>query len=306
MASKPSNVIRVALWGLGINIALAGAKLVGGLLGHSYALVADAVESMADIVGSFVIWAGLKYAQRPADDDHPYGHGRAESLASLAVAGLVFAAGIGIAAKALDEIVTPHHAPEPWTLIVLGVVVVIKFSLAMWAKRTARRAGSTAGAVDAGHHNTDALTSAAAAIGISVAVFGGKGFEPADDVAAFVASLIILWNAWKLARNPLDELLDRRPDELIANALAVAGEVDGVVNVQKATARKLGAEYLMEMHVRVDPLMSVYDGHALSHRVKDHVRAKLPSVRDVLIHIEPSRHPPVAETTPAASGQAAS
>jgi cation diffusion facilitator family transporter len=294
VADAPSKVVRVALWGLATNIALAAAKLVAGLVGHSYALVADAIESMADIVGSVVIWAGLKYAGRPADEDHPYGHGRAESLAALAVAGLVFAAGLGIATKAVDEIVTPHHAPEPWTLIVLIVVVIIKSSLAVVARRTARLAGSTAGHVDAGHHNTDALTSLAAFLGISIAVFGGEGFEPADDIAALVASGIIIWNAYKLARPPLDELLDRSPDDIIARALVHAAEVEGVVNVQKATARKLGAVYLMEMHVRVEPLMTVYDAHALSHRVKDHVRARLPSVRDVLIHIEPSCPPPVA------------
>ncbi len=281
----------MALWGLLTNIALAAAKLVAGLVGHSYALVADAVESMADIVGSAVIWAGLQYAQRPADEDHPYGHGRAESLAALAVAGLVFAAGLGIATKAIDEIVTPHHAPAPWTLGVLIVVVVTKYTLGFMARRAARKAGSTAGQVDAAHHDTDALTSLAAFIGISIAVFGGPGYEPADDIAALVASLIIIWNAYRLARPPLDELLDRSPEDLVSTAMVHAAEVEGVANVQKATARKVGAKYLMEMHVRVHPLMSVFESHALSHRVKDHVRAKLPVIQDVLIHIEPSCKP---------------
>lgn len=288
----------MALLGLASNVALAAVKLVAGVVGHSYALIADAIESMADVVGSLVIWAGLKYAEKPADSDHPYGHGRAESLAALAVAGLVFLAGLGIASKAIDELITPHHVPEWWTLLVLVVVIIVKWSLARFAARTAKRVGSTGGAVDAGHHLTDAITSAAAFIGISIAVWGGPKFAAADSIAAIVASLLIIWNAWKLARPPLDELLDRAPDDVVTSAQKLASDIPGVINVQKVTARKLGPSYLMEMHVWVEPLMTVYDAHALSHRVKDHVRSKLPSVRDVLIHIEPSCHPPEDQGTP--------
>lgn len=285
---RPGSLARLALTGLAINTALASVKLVAGLVGHSYALVADAVESMVDIAGSFVIWAGLRYAERPPDARHPYGLGRAEPLAALAVAGMVAGAGVGIAAKSIDEILTPHHAPAWWTLPVLLLVVVVKWTLARVVERAARRAGSSGAAADAGHHRSDALTSLAAFIGISLALLGGPGWEPADDWAALIASGIILWNAWGLAKAPLNELLDRQPEDLSARALELARGVDGVANVQRAWARKSGTRYFVEMHVRVDPLMTVFDSHRLAHAVKDRIRAAIPAVADVLIHIEPA------------------
>lgn len=280
-------VARLALIGVLVNIGLAGVKLVAGLLGHSYALIADAIESLVDIVGSLVIWLGIKYAQRPPDAEHPYGHGRAESLAALAVAGMVVLAGIGIAIKSIEEILTPKHAPAWWTLLVLVVVVIVKETMARVASGAARRVGSTVGAVDAGHHRSDALTSAAAFVGILIAVVAGPGWESADDWAALVASGIILFNGYKLARPPLDELLDRQPDELVARAVEIAGSVAGVNRVQKAWARKSGHCYYIDMHVWVDPRMEVVEAHRISHAVKDSVRGELRSVRDVLVHIEP-------------------
>lgn len=282
-----ATVSRLALVGVGINVALAAVKLVAGLVGHSYALVADAIESLVDIAGSMIIWLGLRYAQRPADAEHPYGHGRAESLAGLVVAAMVCIAGVGIAIKAVQELLTPHHAPAWWTMVVLVFVVIVKEVMARVAQRAARRAGSSAGAVDAGHHRSDALTSLAAFIGIGVSLWGGPGWESADDWAALVASGIILYNGYRLGRPPLDELLDRQPEAMVARAIEIAAGVPGVTRVQKAWARKNGTRLYIDMHVWVPGSMQVRDAHAISHRVKDMVRAGLPQVRDVLVHIEP-------------------
>src|SRR5262245_43542181 len=202
----PSRGRRLALIGLLANTGLATVKLLAGLLGHSYALVADAVESMTDIVGSVVIWGGLHIGAKPADENHPYGHGKAEALAAFIVAAMVGAAGIGIAVKAISEIITPQHAPAPFTLAVLVVVVIVKEAPVRVVRRAGAELDSGAVRVDAWHHRSDAITSAAAFVGISVALWGGPGFERADGIAALVASGVILFNAALLFRTPIHEL----------------------------------------------------------------------------------------------------
>lgn len=290
----PARTIRLALLGLVVNIALAGVKLIAGFLGHSGALIADGIESLADILGSVVIWGGLHISARPADADHPYGHGKAEALAALAVAALIVSAAVWIAVESIHQIRTPHQTPAAFTLAVLLAVVVIKEVLFRLARRAAREARSDAGHADAGHHRSDAITSAAAFVGITIALIGGPGYEVADDWAALLASAVILYNGVKLGINPVRELLDTEQPAIAAEALRTAAAVPGVANVQKAVARKHGPAFWVDMHVRVDPQMSVFDAHALSHRVKDAVRAAEPAIRDVLIHIEPAGPAPSA------------
>jgi cation diffusion facilitator family transporter len=280
---------RLALIGGVGNVGLAMLKLLAGIVGHSYALIADAIESMADILGSAVIWSGLHIAARPADENHPYGHGKAESLAALIVALMVFAAGIGIGVKAVDQIIAPHHAPASWTLAVLVVVVVVKVVMFRTVRRAGRESGSGAVQVDAWHHWTDALTSLAAFVGITVALIGGAGWERADPIAALIASGVIVFNAFRLFRTPIRELMDEEPTDVVSRARGLAAAVVGVVMVEKVGARKSGARYWVDMHVWVDPAMSVVDAHEVSHRVKDAVRGVMPSVADVLVHIEPAR-----------------
>lgn len=291
----PTRTQRTALLGLAINIALAMGKLIAGLVGHAYALVADAVESLADIVGSVVIWGGLHVGARPADDNHPYGHGKAESLAALVVAVMVFAAGVGIAAKSVDEIVTPHHTPAPWTLFVLVAVVMIKTVLARYTARVARQEGSGAVAVDAVHHVSDAVTSAAAFVGIVIAIFGHRlfGGDPArwasaDDWAALFAAGVILFNASRMARLPLRELMDAEPTLVLDEARRTALAVPGVLGLEKTRARTSGGRHLLEMHVEVDPAMSVADAHIITGKIKSAIRAAQPTIVDVLIHVEPA------------------
>jgi len=280
---------KVTLVGMLVNVALAGIKLTAGLVGHSYALVADAIESMGDIVASVVIWGGLRYANRPPDEDHPYGHGKGEALAALVVSAMLVAAGIGIAFKSVHEIITPHHAPAPFTLIVLVVVVAAKETMFQIARRAARKAGSNAVETDAWHHRADAITSIAAFIGISVALIGGKGWEPADDVAALVASAVIIINGGLLMRQPLAELTDKTHVATAAKAEAIARTIAGVHGTHKAHARKSGPRVYIDMHLEVAPVMSVADAHLVSGKVKSAIRQQMPEVANVLIHIEPAQ-----------------
>lgn len=278
----------MTLLGMVASGLLATVKLVAGLVGHSYALVADAVESFADIASSAVVFGGLAVSVRPPDDNHPYGHGKAESLAALAVGLMLVAAAVGISVQAAHEIITPHRAPAPFTLVVLAVVVVVKETLFRISARVARRIGSTAVQADALHHRSDALTSLVAAIGISISVYAGAGYESADGWAAIAASFLIAYNGIRFIRMSAAELMDIQPAaEILASMSNAARAVEGVEAVEKVLARKTGTSYLADMHIEVDPALTVREGHDLAHRVKEAVRVDNPRVADVLVHVEP-------------------
>ena len=281
---------RVSAAGIAVNGALAVAKLVAGMVGQSYALVADAVESLGDIFSSTIVWGGLAIAARPADANHPYGHGKAEPLAALIVAIMLLAAGCGIAVAAVHEIRTPHHAPAPFTLAVLILVVAAKESMYRFASRTGHAIGSTAVVVDAWHHRSDAITSAAAGVGITIALVGGAGYESADDWAALAACAVILANGFRFARTAVGELMDSSPatapaDEIRATALTI----DGARGIEKILIRKMGPVWYVDLHLEVDPTMTVERAHGVGHDVKDAIMAKWPAVADVLVHVEPHK-----------------
>jgi cation diffusion facilitator family transporter len=278
---------RIALLGLLVNFTLAIIKLLAGLLGHSYALIADAVESMADIFGSVVVWGGIQIARQPPDEKHPYGHGKAEALAAMVVGMMLVGAAIGIAVEAVREVGQRRESPAAFTLWVLLGVVVVKETMYRVGRRAEKRTGSSAIGADAWHHRSDAITSIAAAIGIGIALIGGPGYEAADNWAALFASAIIIFNAVRIMRPPLSELMDAEQAEITERAREIAGSVKDVGGVEKASARKSGTCYWVDMHIEVEPTMSVRDAHELAHRVKDAVRAKMPEVEDVLVHIEP-------------------
>jgi cation diffusion facilitator family transporter len=287
-AAPARTALRAWLVGLVVNVSLGTAKLVAGVVGHSYALIADALESLTDVAASLVVLGGLRYGARPPDESHPYGHGKAEALAAMVVAVMLFGAGVAIAVQAVRSMLSDHPGPEPFTLAVLVVVVVVKEGVYRVQRRAARRSSSTAVLADAFHNRSDAITSLAAGIGLTVALVGGKGYESADAWGALVASAIVLYNAWRLVETPLHELMDAAPSELVAQVRAAAAAVEGVAEVEKAMARKVGPTYLVDMHLHVDPAMSVEAAHRLSGRVKAAVRAAVPEVRDVLIHVEPA------------------
>ena len=282
---------RLALLGLVINVVLASVKIVAGVVGHAYVLIADGMESALDVGGSIVIWGGLTVAARPPDRTHPYGHGKAEPLAALVVAICVLAAAIGLAIESVREILTPHHGPAPFTLAILVVVIVIKEFLFRYVNRIGRDLESTAVKTDAWHHRSDALTSAAAFIGISVALVGGEGWQSADDWAALFACAVIAANGISLALPAFQEIMDTAPrDKIVRSILAVASSVPGVVEVEKCYARKMGLDYYVDLHVGVDGNISVHEGHEIAHRVKAAIQQSDSRIADVLVHIEPA-HP---------------
>lgn len=272
-----------------VNIVLMLVKIGVGLIGNSYALVADGIESASDIFSSLITWAGFQFSLRPADDDHPFGHGKFEALAgAFAGVSLLVAAAV-IAVNAVFEILTPHHAPEWFTLPVLVVVVVVKELLSRRILAAGEEMGSTALQGDAWHHRSDAITSAAAATGISVALLGGPGYEAADDWAALIACAIVVVNGVRILRSSLHDVMDGSvPAEWQRAVTATAAGTPGVEGTEKCRIRKSGTNQFVEIHVRVDPRVSVYEGHEIGHRVKARILAANPLVRDVLVHIEPN------------------
>ncbi|MGQ0723124.1 MAG: cation diffusion facilitator family transporter [Candidatus Eiseniibacteriota bacterium] len=275
---------------LALNLVLAVVKITVGVVGSSYALVADGIESTLDVISSLIVWSGLRIARRPPDRSHPYGYGKAESIAGVLVALTLLAAAGLIAWQSVREIRTPHHAPAWYTLPVLVGVVALKEGMHRWLHRTGRALGSLALEADALHHRSDALTSAAAFVGISVALIGGEGFEPADDWAALFACVVIVANGVRLLRPAVAEVMDAAvPESVVAEARAIAGSVPGVVAVEKCRVRKSGLGLLMDVHVEVDPEMSVRDGHSIGHGVADRLKGSPLQVVDVVVHVEPGR-----------------
>lgn len=285
--------VRSVQLGLLVNAALAAAKLVAGIVGHSYALVADAVESTADIFASLVVWGGLHVAARPADDDHPFGHGRAEPLAATVVSIMLVAAAAGIAVQAVREIRTPHHPPASWTLAVLVAVMVVKWTLSRRVQAVGAASGSTAVQADAAHHLSDAITSAAAFVGITVALVGsryrgGTAWAAADDWAALLAAAVIAYNGLSMARSALHDLMDRMPgDEVVTPIRGAAEGVPGVLAIEQLAVRKMGMTYRVTLHVQADPVLPLREAHVLSGKVKGAIRAAVPRVESVLVHMEP-------------------
>ena len=287
-ASQLQTGARLALLGVVVNLVLAVVKISAGLIGSCYVLIADGIESTLDIFGSLAIWVGLKVAAEPPDEEHPYGHGKAEPLAAILVALIVMLAALGLAVESVREILTPHHSPAPFTLAVVVLVVVVKETLFRKVIHTGDAIHSTAVKTDAWHHRADAITSGAAFIGISIALIGGPGWEPADDWAALFACGLIAFNGWRLLTPALREIMDSAPPKEMEDSVrAIAARVPGVANVEKCRIRKMGLEFYVDIHVGVAADLTVRDGHRIGHDVKDSIRSANPAMADVLVHIEP-------------------
>lgn len=293
MSATPDRMIRrglrTTLIGVAANILLAAIKGIAGVVGNSYALIADAIESATDVASSLIVLGGLKISSLPPDADHPYGHGKAEPLAAVAVSLTLLAAAAGIAIESMREILTPHHAPAPFTLLVLVLVVVTKETLFRRVFRVGEAIESTAVRSDAWHHRSDALTSSAAFIGIAVSLAGGPGYESADDWAALAASCVIVYNALRILRPAIDEVMDASPPPSVEEAIrSTAVRVDGVRALDKSFVRKMGFVYYVDLHVTVDGRMTVWEGHEIARSVRRAIMAEHPRVAEVLVHIEPS------------------
>lgn len=281
--------VRTTIIGIIISILLAAIKAVAGILGNSYALIADAIESASDVFTSIVVLAGLRIAQLPPDQKHPYGHGKAEPFAGIVVAIALFVAAIIIITQSIHEIITPHHAPAPFTLIVLVLVVLTKEFLFRYIIKIGTEVNSVAVKNDAWHHRSDAFTSGAAFIGISIALIGGEGYEQADDFAALFASVVIIFNAYRLLRPALDEIMDAAPSKEINQEIIYAtNSVSGVIATDKCYVRKMGLDYYIDIHIIVDGNLTVHDGHEIAHNVKDYLMKTFPQISNVLVHVEPA------------------
>jgi cation diffusion facilitator family transporter len=278
----------LAVIGIAVNAALAGIKIAAGMIGNTYALIADGFESTLDIFSSLIIWYGLKLAAEPPDAEHPYGHGKAESVAAIVVSLVLICAAFGLAIQSVREILTPHHMPAPFTLVVLLVVVITKELMFRKMHLTGTAIESGAVKSDAWHHRSDAVTSAAAFVGISIALMGGPGWESADDWAALFACGFIAWNGWKLLKPALYEAMDTAPPgDLVEKVRAVAAAVPGVSALDQCLIRKSGLEFWVDLHVGVDAELTVREGHRIAHEVRNAVRASNPAIADVLVHLEP-------------------
>jgi len=291
--ARAESSARLVLRGIGLNALLAAVKLAGGILGHTYALVADAAESMLDILSSILVWAGFRVAAQPPDQNHPYGHGKAEPLAGLAVSGFIFAMAGWVAWHAVQEIRTPHQGPAWWTLLVLAGVIVAKTWFSRRLRMKGEEVGSTTLGIEAMHHWSDAITSGAAFAGISIALWGGAGWETADDWAALFGCAIIAFNGFSMFTKALGDVMDAAAPQNFANEVrALALAVPGVRALDKVRMRKSGLSHLVDIQVRVDGHLTVREGHDIAHAVKDALLASAPHrISDVTVHIEPARDP---------------
>jgi cation diffusion facilitator family transporter len=271
-----------------VNVVLAFTKITVGIVGRSSALVADGIESAADIFSSAIVWLGFRISDRPPDRTHPYGHGKAESIAAVVVSVMILAAAVVIATKAVHEIRSPQHTPEWYTLLVVVVVIPLKETMFRVIHRIGERIKSTSLRSDAWHHRTDALTSLAALIGISIALIGGAGYESADDWAALVVCVVVAFNGIRLLMESLNEVMDAAaPEDTQETVRRIASETGGVAYVEKCRIRKSGLGILMDIHVAVDGNVTVRKGHEIAHLVQRRLHDAMPEIRDVVVHIEP-------------------
>lgn len=288
--NKASKIgIKTTIAGIVVSTVLAIVKLLSGIFGHSYALIADAIESATDIVTSSLLLVGLKWSAKPADENHPYGHGKIEALVALFISLALLIAAFFIIKESIQHIQNPHKMPAPFTLLILIFVIIGKELMYRYVLKKAKQSNSEVMKADAIHHRSDAITSIAAFIGISIAIIGGKGYEVADDWAALFATIIIIYHAFGIGKSAVSELLDENMGvEFHGQIRALAEENPQVFKVEQCHSRKMGSFYQVDMHLWVNGKLSVEDGHEIAHEVKDTIIEKVPQILNVHIHIEPN------------------
>lgn len=288
--TNEQTAIRTTYFSIAGNTTLAIIKGLAGYFGNSYALIADAIESTSDIFASFLVLIGFKYAKRPADENHPYGHGKIEPLITFGVVAFLVVSATIIAYESIQNIQTPHKIPKAWTLIVLGIIIVWKEISFQIVIKKSKETNSSSLKADAWHHRSDAITSIMAFIGITIAIIFGQGYETADDWAALLASAFILYNGYLIFRPALGEVMDEQLyDELIIEIRAKSMDVQGIVGTEKCFVRKSGMKFHVDLHIIVNSEISVKHGHDIAHVLKDFLKMKIPSLGHILIHIEPNQ-----------------
>lgn len=287
--SNEQKAIRTTYFSIIGNTSLALIKGFAGYFGNSYALIADAIESTTDIFASLLVLFGLKYAKKPADENHPYGHGKIEPLITFLVVAFLVTSATIIAHESIENIQTPHKTPKSWTLIVLGCIILWKEISFRIVIKKSKETNSSSLKADAWHHRSDAITSVMAFIGISIAIIFGEGYETADDWAALIASAFILYNSYLIFRPALGEIMDEHVyDDLIFVIREKSLKVEGILDTEKCFIRKSGMKYHVDLHAIVNGDITVKEGHFISHNLKDYLRKEIPNIGHVLIHIEPN------------------
>jgi len=289
--TREEQAIRTSYFSIFSNASLALIKLLAGILGQSYALIADGIESLTDVGSSILVLLGLKYAQRPADENHPYGHGKIEPLTTFVVVAFLVTSATLIASESIHHIQSPQTMPHPWTLLVLGGIIIWKELSYRWVIQKSKATNSAVLRADAWHHRSDAITSVMAFLGISIALLLGEGYEAADDWAALFAAGFILYNSYLIFRPALGEIMDEHlHDTLILEIRKKSMEVPDVLDTEKCFVRKSGMQYHVDLHIVVDAHISVKAGHQIAHNLKDHLMTELPDLAQVLIHVEPDQY----------------
>ena len=280
--------LKVTVTSIMVNLFLATVKGLAGIYGNSYALIADAIESASDILNSLIVWAGLRIAMKAPDKDHPYGHGKAEPIATVLVSVFLMGSSILVAVQSIKAMFVHNPTPSVFTLPVLLLVIVIKEILYRFIIKTGKEIESSVVKADALHHRTDALSSAAAFVGILIAIIGGKGYENADKWAALFTAAIIALNAVVIFVPAIAEVMDAAlSGEIEEQVRAVAVNVEGVKAVDKCHVRKMGFEYFVDLHIIVNGELTVREGHSIAHRVKEALKQSNERIYDALIHVEP-------------------
>ena len=283
------TAIRTAYFSIISNTSLAIIKGLAGFFGNSFALIADAIESTTDIFSSLLVLLGLKYAKRPADENHPYGHGKIEPLITFMVVAFLVTSATVIAYESIQNIQTPHKTPKSWTLIVLGCIILWKEISFRIVIKKSKETNSSSLKADAWHHRSDAITSVMAFLGISIAIVFGEGYETADDWAALMASFFILYNSYLIFRPAIGEIMDEQLyDDLLIEIREKSIRVPGVLGTEKCFIRKAGMKYHVDLHAIVNSQISVKEGHHIAHNLKDYLLNEIPNLGHILIHIEPN------------------
>ena len=283
------TAIRTAYFSIISNTSLAIIKGLAGFFGNSFALIADAIESTTDIFSSLLVLLGLKYAKRPADENHPYGHGKIEPLITFMVVAFLVTSATVIAYESIQNIQTPHKTPKSWTLIVLGCIILWKELSFRIVIKKSKETNSSSLKADAWHHRSDAITSVMAFLGISIAIVFGEGYETADDWAALLASFFILYNSYLIFRPAIGEIMDEQLyDDLLIEIREKSIRVPGVLGTEKCFIRKAGMKYHVDLHAIVNSQISVKEGHHIAHNLKDYLLNEIPNLGHILIHIEPN------------------
>lgn len=285
---KSKTAIKTSFFSIFGNLLMVIIKFLAGFFGNSYALIADAIESSADVLSSVLVWVGLKYSSKPPDENHPYGHGRYEVISTFAVIGFLLISATVIAIESIRNIQTPHETPKVFTLYVLAGIIIFKEFSFQYVIRKSKISNSSSLKADAWHHRSDAITSVMAFIGISIAILLGEGYESADDWAALIASGIIAYNAFRIFRPVLGEISDEQLyDEMIDEIREISLNVPGVIATEKCHVRKMGMTFYVDLHMVVSGDISVREGHTIAHDLKNEIQKKIPEIADVLVHTEP-------------------